>query len=87
MSKEYEITIKVRYEDFVINPPGPLNGKCYKAYKEAKEKEIKVGDWVYSMETQRMFNASHTGFAPSVIKLPQKLQEGLNKFIEDQSNG
>lgn len=85
-----KIEIDLCDEDFI--PAAPFFSsficeKAKKAYREAKEKEIKVGDWVYGTASKTVFCAE-VEYGPAVrkgvIKLPQNLQDGLNEFIKNQ---
>lgn len=83
---EIEITIKVSEDDFTQVTTDQAYNKCLRAYKEAKEKEIKAGDWVVGKNAkERIFMASSSiDYGMGFTKLPQNLQDGLNEFIKNQ---
>jgi len=93
MSKEYEVTIKVSEDDFYgFSKGAEVFRKVENALKEVKAKEIKVGDWIIDMHNQggpcifqtRQEHLDHSEWS-HCIKLPQRFQDGLTKFINEET--
>lgn len=86
-----KVEIDLNDDDFSDRYTGSsVYDKLEALYKKAKGKEIKEGDWclygdncVYQVAKGRL-SLFKNGLPD--IKLPQKLQDGLNEFMEKHEN-
>ena len=78
-----KITIEVDEND-ITNERFRIIDKVCADYHKVKEKETKVGDWVYNSNTKNIYKFKEHKVRGK--KLPKELQNGLNKFMEENDD-